>query len=280
MEWAATRQVEAGGLRINLAEAGEGEPVLLLHGWPQHHEMWREVMGPLASRYRLLAPDLRGFGGTEAPGDGYDGETFARDQVALLDALEIERANVIGHDWGGWTAMLLGLDHPERVERMIVVDAPHPWPRQRLSNLPELWRSWYAGAMAAPALGPWLLRRTDFVKGILTRASPPGTFKPAELETYADSFRAPERARAINSLYRYYHRAFANGLRGHWRDRRLTVPTLLLFGDRDLYITPKLVDGYQAYADEMRAEVIPGAGHFLVDERPELICERAVEFFG
>lgn len=274
------RQVEAGEVRVNLAEAGEGEPVLLLHGWPQHHQMWREVMRRLASRYRLIAPDLRGFGWTEAPGHGYDGDTFARDQVALLDALDIERAKVIGHDWGGWTAMLLGLDHSERIERMIVVDAPHPWPSRRLSDFRELWRSWYAGVLAAPVLGPRVLRRTDFVKGILTRAAPPGTFEQAELDSYANSFRPAERARAVNSLYRYYHRVFVSALRGRWRDRRLRVPTLLLFGADDLYVTAKLVDGYQPYADEMRAEIVSGAGHFLVDERPDLICERAVEFFG
>jgi pimeloyl-ACP methyl ester carboxylesterase len=280
LEQVSYRQIDAGGLRVNLAEAGEGELVLLLHGWPQNNRMWGGLIPRLAPHYRLLVPDLRGFGGTQAPGWGYDAETFARDQVALLDALGIERARVIGHDWGGWTAMLLGLDSPERVERMIVVNAPHPWPRQRLSNLPELWRSWYATALAAPALGPWLLRRSNFVKGILKRAAPPGTFDPVELDSYADSFRAPERANAVNSLYRYYHRTFVNGLRGHWRDRRLTVPTLLLFGAGDLYITAKLVDGYQPYADEMRAEVVPDAGHFLVDERPDLICERALEFFG
>lgn len=280
MDGTTERRIQAEELRVNLLEAGQGEPILLLHGWPQHNRMWLELMERLAPRYRLLAPDLRGFGSTEAPGQGYDGETFAADQIALLDALGIERVKVIGHDWGGWTAMLLGLDHPERVERMIVVDSPHPWPPQRLSNLTEVWRSWYAGALATPALGPWLLRRTDFVKGILTRAAPPGTFTPAELDSYADSYRAPERARAISSLYRYYQRTAVGGLRGQWRDRRLTVPTLLLFGARDLYVTAKLVDGYQPYADEMRAEIIPGAGHFLVDERPELISERAVDFFG
>jgi pimeloyl-ACP methyl ester carboxylesterase len=274
------RRIQVGELRVNLLEAGQGEPVLLLHGWPQHNRMWLEVMERLAPRYRLLAPDLRGFGSTEAPGRGYDGETFARDQIALLDALEIERVKVIGHDWGGWTAMLLGLDHPERVERMIVADSPHPWPPKRLANLTEAWRSWYATALATPALGPWLLQRTDFAKRVLTWASPPGTFTPAELDSYADSYRADERARAINSLYRYYHRTVAAVVRGQWRDRRLTVPTLLIFGAGDLYVAAKLVDGYQPYADEMRDEVVPGAGHFLVDERPELVSERAADFFG
>ncbi len=117
------RFVDANGIRIHVAEAGPSDsakpPILLLHGWPQHWYMWRRVIAGLRSRHRLLAPDLRGFGWTEAPGHGYDGETFAADQVALLDALEIERAFVVGHDWGGWTAMLLGILHPDRVERMV-----------------------------------------------------------------------------------------------------------------------------------------------------------------
>jgi pimeloyl-ACP methyl ester carboxylesterase len=273
------RQVDAGGLRINLVEAGEGDPVLLIHGWPQHHQMWHRVIASLAPHYRLLAPDLRGFGLTEAPGQGYDGETFARDQIALLDALQIERVRVIGHDWGGWTTMMLALEHPKRVERMIVIDAPHPWPRLRPSLIPELWRSWYATALATPLLGPWLLRRTGFAKGILTRAAEPGTFAPAELDGYADSFREPQRARAVIALYRYYHSGFLKAFRGNWRSRRLTVPTLLLIGERDLYVTPKLLEGWEPYADQMRVEVVPGAGHFLVDVRPELVSERALEFF-
>jgi pimeloyl-ACP methyl ester carboxylesterase len=274
------RQVQAGGLRVNLVEAGEGDPVLLLHGWPQNSRLWRQVISDLEPQHRLLAPDLRGFGETEAPGSGYDGETFASDQIALLDALGIDRVRVIGHDWGGWTAMLLGLDHPERVERMIVINAPHPWPRFRASLLTEVWRSWYAVVTATPALGPWLHRRTGFVKGILRRASAPGTFTSAELGEYADSFREPARAKAMSALYRYYESGFLRAIRGGWRDRRLRVPTLLLFGVRDLYVSPQLLAGWEPHADEMRLELVPDTGHFLVDERPELVVERAREFFG
>jgi pimeloyl-ACP methyl ester carboxylesterase len=273
-------QVDAGGLRVNVVEAGEGDPVLLLHGWPQHNGMWREVIARLASRYRLIAPDLRGFGKTEAPGHGYDADTFARDQIALLDALGIERVKVIGHDWGGWTTMLLGLHHPERIERIFVIDAPHPWPRVRPALFAETWRSWYATALAIPGLGPWLLRRTAFAKGILTRGTAPGTFAADALAEYADSFRDPARAKAVSALYRYYHAVFLKVLRGAYRSTRLRVPTLLLFGARDLYVTPKLIEGWEPYADEMRVEIVPDAGHFLVDERPELVVERAREFFG
>ena len=87
------RLIDAGGLRVNLLEAGEGDPILLLHGWPQTNELWRRVLDRLAPEFRMLAPDLRGFGSTEAPGRGYDGETFARDQIALLDALGSSRSS-------------------------------------------------------------------------------------------------------------------------------------------------------------------------------------------
>ena len=274
------RFVDADGLRVHVAEAGDGPPVLLLHGWPQHWYMWREVIGRLAPQFRLIAPDLRGFGWTEAPGHGYDAETFARDQVALLDALEIESASVIGHDWGGWTAFLLGLDHAERIERMVICNAPHPWPKLEARTALELWRSWYAVALATPMVGPRLMRQSDFAAAVLRRASGKGTFSDEELRLYGDSFRDPERANAVSGLYRYYLRTLASGVRGHWRSRNLAVPTLLLFGLHDLYIPEKGLPGYEKNAPEMQLEVIDDAGHFLVDEKPDLVARRALAFLS
>jgi pimeloyl-ACP methyl ester carboxylesterase len=274
------RYVDAGGLRIHVAEAGEGEPVLLLHGWPQNWLMWRRVIKGLAPRYRLLAPDLRGFGWTEAPGDGYDAETFARDQIALLDALGIDRVKLIGHDWGGWTSMLLGLNHADRVERMIVCDAPHPWPRVTPSFALEAWRSWYAVALSLPGLGARLTENGWITRNILSRGNAGTPFGAEEIDAYVDSLRTPERARAVHHLYRYYQRTFRDGLRGRWRSQRLTVPTLLLWGDRDRYLSTRLTEGYEPYADRMTTEIVAHSGHFIVDERPELILDRALTFFN
>lgn len=280
MEGIEHRFVDVDGLRVHVAEAGDGPAVLLLHGWPQHWYMWRGVIERLAPQFRLIAPDLRGFGWTEAPGAGYDAETFARDQVALLDALEIESASVIGHDWGGWAAFLLGLDHSERIERMVVCNAPHPWPKLEPRLALEVWRTWYAVALATPVLGPRLLQQTDFAAAFLRRGNTGAPFSESEIATYADSFRDPARAHAVSSLYRYYHRAFAEGLRGRWRSRRLAVPTLLLFGPRDLYVTPRILPGYEQYADDMELELIPDSGHFLVDEKPDLVARRALAFLS
>ncbi len=276
------RYVEANGIRIHLAAAEPPDsstpPILLLHGWPQHWYMWRRVIAALHTERRLLAPDLRGFGWSEAPGYGYDGETFAADQIALLDALGIERADVIGHDWGGWTAMLLGIQHPDRVRRMVVCNAPHPFARPAPGLLADAWRAWYTWVIATPALGPRSLRHGWISRAILTHGNVRPPFSGEEIAMYADSFREPARAEAISRLYRYYQRAFREGAGGRWRGARLSVPTLLLFGERDLYITPKLLAGHESHADELRVELVPDSGHFLVNERPDLVIERARDF--
>jgi pimeloyl-ACP methyl ester carboxylesterase len=274
------RFINANGIDIHVAEAGDGPPVLLLHGWPQHWYMWRGVIERLASQFRLIAPDLRGFGWTEAPGEGYDADTFAVDQVALLDALEIESASVIGHDWGGWTAFLLGLDHPDRIERMLVCNAPHPWPRIEPSLLLEAWRSWYAIACASPLLGKRLAQSTRIPEFILSHGNVGDPF-PDGLEIYLGQFRDPARAEAAVKLYRYYLRIFVAGLRGGaYRAERLGVPTLLLFGAADRWVSTRLLPGYENHADDMRVELIPDSGHFLVDEKPDLVARRALAFLS
>jgi pimeloyl-ACP methyl ester carboxylesterase len=274
------RFVDADGLRVHVAEAGSGPPVLLLHGWPQHWYMWRGVLERLAPQFRLIAPDLRGFGWTEAPGQGYDAETFADDQIALLDALEIDSANVIGHDWGGWTAMLLGLRHPERIERMVVCNAPHPWARISLRLAAEGWRSWYTWVLAMPVIGPRSSRSGWITREFLRRGNVRPPFSSAEIDAYVDSFREPSRAAAVTSLYRYYQRVFRDGIRGRWRSARLTVPTLLLWGEHERYLSQRLIEGHEPYADDLQVELVPDSGHFIVNEKPDLVARRALAFLS
>lgn len=272
------RCVEANGARIHLAEAGEGDPVLLLHGWPQHWWMWRRVILGLGDRYRLLAPDLRGFGWSETPGHGYDPETFARDQIAMLDELGIERVHVVGHDWGGFTAFVLGLDYPHRIGRVLALNSPHPWPRVRPRLLADTWRSWYAAAMALPGIGRAAVGR-GVPRNVLTRGNTDQPFTEEDLDVYLNQFRDRARAGATTSLYRWYMGAFARLGRPYAR-KRLTAPTLLLFGQRDRYVSPLLLEGHEGHAEDMRVELVPDCGHFIVDEKPELVATRAREHLG
>jgi pimeloyl-ACP methyl ester carboxylesterase len=273
------RFVDLPGLRVHVAEAGppDGPPLLLLHGWPQHWFMWRRVLEVLGGECRLIAPDLRGSGWTAAPVSGNDPQTFAADQIALLDALGIERVRVAGHDWGGFATFLLALGHPDRIERALVFNAPHPWPPRSPSILLEIWRSWYAVVNAAPGLGPWSARR-GFARYILTSANVSDPFDEDELRIYIDRFTESDRARASTLLYRSYLRAVASGLRrGEVAPGRLTVPTRLVFGIRDRFVTRKFLPGWESHADDMVVEEVRDSGHFIVDEKPVLAIKRVRE---
>ena len=284
LEGVEHRWVETRGLRTHVAEAGEGPPLVLLHGWPQHWWMWRYVMPRLAEHHRVIAPDLRGHGWTDAPPGGYAKETLASDVLALLDALELERVGLIGHDWGGWAGFLLCLRAPERVERFLALNTGHPWPSVDPRNALSLWRFAYMFAIGAPAAGPWLLRtQADRVmeRALRAGAPHPGQFSDEDLHIFAERLREPARARASSLLYRtFVLREQLPLARGRYRSQRLRTPTRMLFGLQDPVLTPPMLDGYQPYADDMAIELVGDAGHFIAEDRPDLVAERALAFFA
>jgi pimeloyl-ACP methyl ester carboxylesterase len=275
------RYLDAGGLRVHLAEAGpeDANPVLMLHGWPQHWYEWRGLVPLLSDSYRLLMPDLRGLGWTQVTRDGYEKENLARDQIALLDALGIEKVKLIGHDWGAYAGFLLCLLAPERVERYVATNVVHPWPKPSVRGLLSSWRMAYQLPLVAPVIGPRVTRARGFVKLMLNGAKR-GVFSQAELEAFEAPYRDPARSVATAKYYRTFQRHDLPLLmRGHWRAYRLTVPTLLLMGTGDFAIPPRALEGYEQYADEMCVEFVRDTGHFVVDAEPELVARRALEFF-
>ena len=214
---------DVGPLDIHLYEAGDGPPVVLLHGWPQDAWCWRYVIPLLADRYRLIAPDLRGFGQSGAPGSGYDGVTFGADALALLDALEIERAHLIGHDWGGFAAFTAGIEAPQRVASMVVLNTIPPWVKADPRLVLELWRAWYVFAMATG--GDRLVRdRPGLIARMLRGDRVHDGISRADAQAYAARLRRPESARASMLLYRSYLRA-AGAVLTPVSYTHLTLPT-------------------------------------------------------
>jgi pimeloyl-ACP methyl ester carboxylesterase len=276
------RTVEAAGIRFHVAEAGEGDPVVLLHGWPQHWFVWRKVAPLLASDRRVICPDLRGFGWSDAPPGRYDKRTLANDVLALLDALELDQVDLIAHDWGAWAGFLLCLDHPERIRRYVALNMITPWPDPPAPRaLLDLLRLWYQVVIATPGLVHVLLRRTDFVRRIITSgAVHPDAWTDDELETFETVLREPARINASTRLYRtFLLRELVPFLAGKHRGRRLTVPTLLLHGTHDLALDYRRLGEWERWADDMAVELRHDSGHFIAEELPEVVAARARALF-
>jgi pimeloyl-ACP methyl ester carboxylesterase len=270
-----------GRVRLHLAEAGSGAPVLLLHGWPQHWWCWRRVIGQLRGHYRLLVPDLRGFGWSEAPGNGYSAAAFARDAVALLDALDLDRAHVVGHDWGGFTGILLGLQHPQRVDRLLLCNTPGPWAPLNPQVLAGLRRAWYAALVATPILGERVVTHPRFVPWFLRLGGQGALFPDADATLYAEQFRDPARAAAASRLYRYYlQMAQSILLRRAFGGQRLDAPTRLLFGANDFYIPLAVLEEVEAHGDDLTLELVRDCSHWMPEQHPDLIANRARALFG
>lgn len=269
---------------MHVAEAGSGEPLLLLHGFPQHWWEWRKVIPGLAEHYRVICPDLRGAGWTDAPRDGYQAEQLVADVVALLDALELDRVRLIGHDWGALVGFLLCLAHPQRVERYVSLAIPHPFVRFDPRLLAALPRLWFQYVIATPVLGPRLLRtgRQPLTRYLLDNyTSDRGAWSEQDIELFVAPFRDPARARAGSALYRgFIVPIFARVLAGGYRTMRLRTPTLLLFGSEDPNIRAELLGGYEDHADDLVLECVDGASHFIVDEKPDVVVQRSLDFFS
>lgn len=266
------RFVEVRGMRVHVAEAGEGPPLLLLHGWPQHWYCWHRLV-PLLPGFRLVMPDMRGFGWSDVPDTGYDKENLATDVLALMEELDIERAGIIGHDWGGWIGFLTALRAPERVAALFAVSIAHPFVSMDMRTIVQSWRFGYQLVLGSP-LGRFGLRRP----GLLDRMLTTQTDAIVDPRVYSDVIAQPGRARASELLYRTFLVSEAPRLR-RYRDEFLDVPTVLAVGDRDPVIRPSMLDGFEDHADAMTLEIIRGAGHFLPEEAPVELAALAMKLF-
>jgi pimeloyl-ACP methyl ester carboxylesterase len=277
LEGVTHRTVLARGLRFHVAEAGAGAPVVLVHGWPQHWWMWRHVVPALAPHARLVMLDLRGFGWSDAPPGAYDKQTLADDLLAVLDALDLERVCLMAHDWGAWSGFLACLAAPERFAAFLALGAPRPGGRPSARQLREVWRFAYQVAIAAPVLGRRLVSDPRFVERVIMGgAVQRRAWTPDDLRVFTAVLAEPARARASVRLYRTFLACeVARGPRG-----RLRVPTRIMVGSRDPAIPVVLLDGAREDADDVSVELVPDCGHFIAEENPALVAQRAREFFS
>ncbi len=273
------RAVTANGTRFHVAVAGDGPLVLMLHGFPQFWWTWRRQLGSLpAAGFRVAAPDLRGYGGSDKPPRGYDLITAASDAAGLVRALGEANAVVIGHDWGGLVAWTMAAYYPKVVRRLGIVSVAHPL-RLRSAVLTgplrQGRRSSYVLGFQVPMLPERQLVRHDAARvGQLLRSwSGPGWPDRETEARYRAAIRIPQVAHSALEYYRWYLRSRVrpDGLRYARRMRApVQAPTLHLHGALDSCVLPATAQGSSRYVDApYRWRLMDGAGHFPQEEQPE-----------
>ena len=268
--------LELEGTRFHIATAGGGDPLVLLHGWPQHWWCWRHLIPELAQRYRLICPDIRGLGWSDGAYGSYRWDDLARDLFGLLDRLGYERVRLVGHDWGvpiGYRACLM---RPKRIERFVPIALAHPWqpwsvPRAALRRRGP----WHVPAIAV--IGGAAITRLNLAEHTLHALRHAGSFSADEAAIYLGPARRPGSVQAAVRWNRAAagRDAFQSLL--HYRHWYLSVPTLHLYGEYDP-LTPYLSDGYRPYAPEMSIGVIPESGHWVQEEAPAALIEHLDAF--
>ena len=273
----------APGVNLFVRDGGEGAPLILLHGWPQHGLMWHTVAPALAQDYRVIVPDLRGAGNSSIPMGGYDKVTMAADIVAVMDALEIETAYVAGYDLGSGVAYALAAGHRDRVSRLAVMEfglagfgyesfmAPSPqW---------DNGANWHLGLFTLPDVAVMAFhgQERELLSWFFWHLAHDGeAVSPEHFEAYV---RALERPGALRAGIMYYATV--------WQDAEdnavlaetpVDIPVLGIGGAMSggSYIEQL----FQPVASNVTGAVIPQAGHWLGDENPEALISVLSDCFG
>ena len=271
--------------RLHYVEAGEGPLVVLLHGFPEFWFSWRFQIPPLvAAGFRVVAPDMRGYNLSSRPSkaSAYDIDRLAADVRDLIRERGAERALLAGHDWGAAAAWVAAMNHPEVVERLAILNAPHP--RRMLHGLRrprQLARSWYMlffqlpwlPELAARAGGWWGWRR------LFENEARPGAFMPQDIERYVEAWSQPG---APTGMINYYRAALRQTPgRAEARIRPVETPTLVIWGQRDRHLGAELAEPERADVPNLERIVrLPEPSHWVHQDEPERVSQLLVDFFG
>ena len=285
----------ATGVTLHTVDVGPREaPVLLfLHGFPESHRTWREQIPYFSDRYRVIAPDQRGYRGSSKPAEqaDYAPDKIVADAFTLMDALGIERFTVVGHDWGGAVAWGVALANPARVERLVILNAPHPVPFQRalFDDREQRASSQYITGFRDTSMDDQI-RDQGLVPALLKHVQ--WNRSPAladdERERMLVDWSDGEAAIAMLNWYRATA-IVVPPMEGPEPERpaflsapfpTVKVPTLVIWATDDLALRPSLLDGLDELVDDLTVVKVPGCGHFVPWEAPEAVNEAMGEWLG
>jgi pimeloyl-ACP methyl ester carboxylesterase len=267
-------RIENDGVTLTVQDEGEGPPVLLVHGFPDSHHLWRhQVPALVGAGKRVIAPDLRGFGESDRPEevDDYGVRHSVADLLAVLDALEVERAQVVGHDWGAGVAWALAAFVPQRVERLVVLSVGHPQAFTE-PTIEQREKSWYMLLFQFADVAEEMLQRDDW------RLMREWLRDNGDVERYLADLSRPG---ALTAALNWYRANVAPKVREGSAFPAVTVPTLGIWSSGDDYLTEAQLErsGEQVEA-EWRYERIEGASHWMQLDEPDRLNELLLDFLA
>lgn len=286
--WQSARVPVAGGC-IHLVRTGEGPPLLLLHGWPEFWLTWRPLMQRLASRYTLIAPDLRGFGATgkweREPSSAIGPEVHARHCLDLLDALEIERVVLIGHDIGAYVMQAITRLAPARITGLFFFDCPHVLIGARWAQPSQLAEIWYQSfnqlPIAALLVGASQLSCRAFLAHFLRHWAHRKDVFDDELDLWTEVYRMEHNLEGGFDWYRSIAAARLAVIEGRVQPPEpITIPTRVLWGRHDPILRAEWADGLSAIFTDLECSFAEDSGHFPFREEPELSAQALLHFLA
>jgi pimeloyl-ACP methyl ester carboxylesterase len=273
------RTLTVGDIDMHVVELGQGEPVVLVHGFPQHWWMWRQLMRDLAANgYRAIAYDQRGMGGTSISAAGYDKRNLAKDLAGLLDAMGVEKAAVVGYDHGGGTALAFAFEYGARATRLGMIEYVPPGYGYEYGMQPQRnWQSWQLAFFTQPDIA------VQFVAGKEREllawyfwhwSSNPDAIDQADFEVYVRQLQKPG---ALRGGFSHFASVFDDTeIFKSYADRKLQMPVLALGGERGA--GGFMLQGMQQLATNVVGGAVPNAGHWVADEQPAALASRLLEF--
>jgi epoxide hydrolase 4 len=277
------RYIIANGIRMHYVVQGEGPLIVLLHGFPEFWYSWRHQIPFLAEHgYCVVAPDLRGYNDSDKPRTGYSVSNLLRDIVGLIKGLGYEKASIVGHDWGGALAWVFAMRYAQMTERLIVLNAPHPMAFIRdLRTFKQLRKSWYMFFFQLPWLPEFILSRDHagaIAQMLTSTALQKSAFPPEVLERYRIAMSRPGTLTAALNYYRAMFRRPLSTARLSTGDVRIAAATLLIWGVHDVALDINLTKDLEQWVPDIRVRLVPDSGHWVQQEKPELVNEMMLEF--
>ena len=281
-----TTYIETNGIKLHVVMAGpkDGQPVFLLHGFPEFWRGWRKQIEPLAQAgYRVIVPDQRGYNLSDKPKGikAYSIDKLVDDILGLMDALEYEKVNLIGHDWGAVVAWTLAIWHPERLHKLGILNVPHPAVMLnflRRGDPEQLRRSWYVFAFQIPWLPEYFLRQNDWRNAVrvLRGSGKIHTFTNDDIAEYKKAWAQPGAMRAMINWYR----AAARYLPRLLKDGRVKVPMLMLWGMQDVALSHRMARLSIDYCDDGKLVYFEEATHWVQHDEAEAVNQLLIEFLS